>query len=265
MDNLEKILISLPKYKLGFWANLKIQFRLRRLMFWGRIKQAFRVNYNHNLFNRALATAVIVIVIFSVTSIYAYANDNVLPGDRFYPLKRVVEKIEQKIAPASAKINVVEKHSARRLEEAVSLSEQKSNVEVNKLKEKEKVSESIKKNIEAVVSNQQEIVDSINEMDDYDRAVETITDVKKMDKTKTDYLDQIINYAKTDKDEETVQKAEQAYESIDKQKYKIKNKEINREEESDSVNTISNEDNKDKKSDKDNGSLNKEDGKNKEK
>jgi len=228
MDNLEKILNTQKKNKLGVMANFKIQFRLRKLMVFGYLRNFsnFKPEINQILFQRGLAVAIFVLLALSGTSIYAYASSDILPGDRFYPLKIAVEKIEQKVAPTSAvKIKVYEKHTNRRLEEAVNLSEQKNKASVEKEK-KEAASQNIKKNIDTVVNNQQQIVDSINNLNSIDQAVKSVSDAKKVDKTKTKYLDQIIDYARDNQDEETMQKAEQARTKINNQKYKFKDKEL---------------------------------------
>ncbi|MGE5425677.1 MAG: DUF5667 domain-containing protein [Bacillota bacterium] len=227
MDNLEKILMALPENKLSRKADRLIKFRLEKTMvlsYFKRVAEGPQVPWP-----RAIVAGLALFMIFIATSVYAYASDKILPGDRIYPLKRAVEKIEEAVTPGTAKIKVYEKHSSRRLQEARDLSTKTAAVSEKSAEEKAKDSENIKKNIDSAVIKQQAIVEKINKLDDYDKAVKTIDKAKKADKKKTEYLGQIINNAKTEKDEERIKKAEQAYESIDKAEYKVKDKKIKEE------------------------------------
>jgi hypothetical protein len=228
MDNLEKIFTSLPKSKLGVLADFKIRFKLYRLITLGYLKNIFVFNFRHSLLSRGLIAAVVVFAIFSATAIFAYANNNIVPGDKIYPLKIAVEKLEQKItANKTAKIAVYEKMSVRRLKEAVNLSAENLSSNSENKSNQEKVTENINKNINEVVDNHQSVVNSINNLDNYDKAVEAVHKARDIDKMKTDYLNKIADYAQSNKDEKTLEKVVQAQEVIDNQKYKYKDQELN--------------------------------------
>jgi len=250
MDNLEKIFESLPKKKLGFFADWKIKIDLYRLMFFGRLNKTSGVfNWQPSILNKALIAAIVLFVIFGATSIFAYANNNIVPGDAIYPLKKVVEKLEQKIAPNKiAKIAVYEKVSVRRLQEALNLSKEASSTSVSS------INEDINKNIKEVVVNHQAVVESINNLDNYEKAAKQAAKAKDLDKAKTDYLNQIAEYASSVKDEKTLEEVKQAQDIIDNQKYKYKDQEFVDENDDKNLGNENQKDNQEKnKSNDENG------------
>lgn len=207
MDHLDKLLSALPKNKLRRRADFKIKFRLYRLIFLNKLETAF----DFSALNKGWAVAFAVLLVISTTSVYAYASDDVVPGNQLYPLKIAIEKIEQKIAVTpAAKIETYNKLSARRLQEAVVLSEKNPNSSQTK---------NIKKNIEAEVINQAAILDRINKLDDRKKIESLISAVKENDKKKIDYLEKIDKYAKDNKNEEIIQKVNEAKEAISHQRY----------------------------------------------
>jgi len=207
MDNLDKLLSALPKNKLRRRADFKIKFRLYRLIFLNKLETAF----DFSALNKGWVLAFGVLLIFSTTSVYAYASDDVIPGNQLYPLKIAIEKIEQKIAVTPvAKIETYNKLSARRLQEAVVLSEK--NPDSNQTK-------NIKKNIEAEVSNQAAILDRINKLDNNKKIESLINLTKENNRKKIDYLEKIGKYAKDNKNEEILEKVNEAREVISHQRY----------------------------------------------
>jgi hypothetical protein len=234
MDMLEKILNSLPKNKLSRYADFKIRFQLYRLMFFAYLKKLFTFNHQLSLFNKGLVAALVVIVIFGATSIFAYASDSVVPGNIIYPLKKAVEKLEQNIAPSkAAKIAVYEKQSVRRLEEAVNLSQKDSTTTPASKNVKDSVSSHIEKNISEVVSNHQAVLESINKLDDYQKASAAASQAKNADKAKTDYLDKIAEYAESNHDDQMLEAVNQAQDIISNQRYKFQDQELKDEEKED--------------------------------
>lgn len=251
MDNLSKILQSLPKEKLSHKADLKIRLKLYRLTALAylksiriHIKQGSRVpSWRPNVLNKAFIAAMIFILVFSATSIFAYADDSIVPGDIMYPLKKAVEKIETSIAPSKpAKIAVYEKTSVRRLEEAVNMSKTAANINAAKITDSEsqakpekdsktapktepkakieKISENINKNIDEVIDSHQAIAESINNIDDHKEGEKQAAKAKEADKAKADYLDSIAQYAISVNDEKTLNKVREAQDIINNQKYK---------------------------------------------
>lgn len=234
MDNLEKILNNLSKNKLSRWADFKIRFQLYRLMVFAYLKKLFTFNYQLSFFNKGLVAALVVIAIFGATSIFAYANDNVVPGNIIYPLKKAVEKLEQNIAPnKTAKIAVYEKQSVRRLEEAVNLSQKNSTTTPASENIKASVSNHIEKNISEVVSNHQAVLESINKLGDYQKASAAASQAKDADKAKTEYLDKIAEYAESNNDDQMLEAVNQAQDIISNQKYKYQDQELKDDEKED--------------------------------
>ena len=224
---LEKILNDLPKNKLSRLANFKIKFQLYRLMFFAYLKKLFTFNHQLSFLNKGLVAALVVIVMFGATSIFAYASASVVPGNIIYPLKKAVEKLEQNIAPnKTAKIAVYEKQSVRRLEEAVNLSEKNSTTTPASENTKASVSNHIEKNISEVVSNHQAVLESINKLDDYQKASDAASQAKNADKAKTEYLDKIAEYAESNHDDQMLEAVNQAQDIISHQKYKYQDQEL---------------------------------------
>jgi hypothetical protein len=227
MDNLEKILNSLPKNKLSRSADFKIRFQLYRLMFFAYLKNLFTFHHQLSFFNKGLVAALVIIVMFGATSIFAYASDSVVPGNIIYPLKKAVEKIEQNIAPnKTAKIAVYEKQSVRRLEEAVNLSQQNSTTTPASENTKANVSNHIEKNISEVVNNHQAVLESINKLDNYQKASDAASQAKTADKAKTEYLDKIAEYAESNNDDQMLEAVNQAQDILSNQKYKYQDQEL---------------------------------------
>ncbi len=234
MDNLEKILNNLPKNKLSRRADLKIRFQLYRLMVFAYLKRLFVFNHELSFLNKGLVAAMVLVLIFSATSIFAYASDSVVPGNIIYPLKKAVEKIEQNIAPnKTAKIAAYEKQSVRRLEEAVNLSQKNSSTTPATKNVKTSVSNNIEKNISEVVNNQQAVLESINKLGDYQKASAAALQAKEADKAKSEYLDKIAEYAELSEDNQILELVNQAQNIINNQKYKYQGEDLDDEEEKD--------------------------------
>ena len=224
---LEKILNNLPKNKLSRYADLKIKFQLYRLLAFAYLKRLFTFNHQLTLLNKGLVAAMIVIIIFGATSVFAYASDSVVPGNIIYPLKKAVEKLEQNIAPNKiAKIAVYEKQSVRRLEEAVNLSQENSTTTPVTENVKANVSNNIEKNISEVISNNQSVLESINKLGDYQKASHAASQARIADKAKTEYLDKIAEYAESNNDDQMLEAVNQAQKIINNQKYKYQDQEI---------------------------------------
>jgi len=67
---------------------------------------------------RWAAAGVLATVVLGATGTYAYASDEVLPGDLLYPVRRGLETAEEKVAwPEQRKLKVQLKHLQRRLKE----------------------------------------------------------------------------------------------------------------------------------------------------
>ena len=253
---LEKILNNLPKNKLSRRADLRIKFQLYRLLAFAYLKRLFSFNHELSLLNKGLVAAMVLVVIFGATSIFAYASDSVVPGNIIYPLKKAVEKLEQNIAPSkTAKIAAYEKQSVRRLEEAVNLSEKNSSTTPAaknvKASIKASVSDDIEKNISEVVDNQQAVRESINKLGDYQKASAAVLQAKEADKAKSEYLDKIAEYAELSDDYQMLEVVNQAQNIINNQKYKYQDEEFKDDEKEEVENNNRSQDNEDTPENKD--------------
>ena len=126
MDNLEELLTRLPQPKLRRRTDLKIKFRIYTMALGESV-----AGLRHRLFVRRPILRLVavslgaLVLLLSGTSIYAYANPSLTPGDTLYPLKRVVEDIEATLAVTpEARVNTLQKFSERRLQEALHLSQE---------------------------------------------------------------------------------------------------------------------------------------------
>lgn len=224
MDNLEELLTALPKNKISRTADLKIRFKLYRLIIQNRLNNFFDLFvWQLTPLKKIWALALVILLLFGTTSVYAYASSDVVPGSQLYPLKIAIEKIEQKITvDNSAKIVNLEKFSTRRLEEAVNLSEKNqktnrvvaANVATN--------NENIKNNIAAEVSNHEAVVRHINNLSDSQETEAIISEAKKNDQKEIKYLDRIAEYAQSNNDIEVLQRINDAKEKISHQEYRSK-------------------------------------------
>lgn len=218
MENLEKLLSELPKNKLSRQADLKIKYRLYRIIILNNLASIFDFSNLRALsMNKAWVIAAVILLICGTTSVYAYASNDILPGNQLYPVKIALEKIEQKITTNNtSKIANLEKFSERRLNEAVGLSQKKQESD----KAGQKINEDIKKNIAAELVNHDIVVKHINDLQDDQEAKNMIDRTRKNDEAKISYLDKIGEYARTNNDQEILQKVNEAREKIKKQEYK---------------------------------------------
>ncbi|MEI6529388.1 MAG: DUF5667 domain-containing protein [Candidatus Falkowbacteria bacterium] len=218
MENLEKLLSELPQNKLSRQADLKIKFKLYKIIILNNLASIFDFS-NLRIFstNKALGVAAVILLICGTTSVYAYASNDILPGSQLYPVKIALEKIEQKITTNNtAKIANLEKFSERRLNEAVVLSQKKQESE----KEGQKINEDIKKNIATELSNHEAVANHINNLEEGNNVEALITETKKNDQAEINYLDKIGEYAASNKNQEILDKVNEAKDKIKKQEYK---------------------------------------------
>ncbi len=220
MENLEKLLSTLPKNKLSRSADIKIKFSLYRLILQNRLAKFFDFSVWHlSTSNKAWAFGLFLLLILGTTSFYAYASNDILPGSQLYPVKIALEKIEQKMTPNnSAKIANLEKFSERRLSEAVSLSQK----EQKTTQEAQRINEDIKKNIAAEVSNHEAVVGHLNQLADSPKAQSLINEAKTNDQKEIKYLDRIAAFAVDNKHEDILQNVQAAREIINNQDYNKK-------------------------------------------
>lgn len=84
----------------------------------------------------AAVPALALIMTLFGTGVYAYASDDVLPGNPLYPVKQGLEKVEEKLAiRKQAKLYVAVKHLERRLKEDKALFIRQKTVPETRLKE----------------------------------------------------------------------------------------------------------------------------------
>ena len=216
MNNLEKKLSGMPKPKLSFKADLKIKSKLYYFIISKKLNEDLNLNLpSYNLIQYSLAVALIIIVIFGGTSIYAYTNSNITPGQKLYQLKRAVENVEKDLAITHAmKVAVYEKLSNRRLEEAVNLSKNNSN-SLPPEKQAEKTV-NINKSIDDAMENFNHVIDTAKSVNNT-TTVENITNnLKKDESSKIDYLSKIEQNANFQKEADVISKVKKAKDTINK-------------------------------------------------
>jgi len=122
MDQLEELLSQLPQAKLGRSADWRLLLSLRLKMLQKKLAAGLS-GARMKRFSMAGVYALVLVLVFGSTSIFAYASESILPGDQLYPLKLAVEEVEKQIAiTPKAKIKVRQKISERRMKEAVLMS-----------------------------------------------------------------------------------------------------------------------------------------------
>lgn len=126
MDNLEKKLIDLPKHKLKLSADFKIRGRLYKMLILKKLSNFFNpLAFKGFILNKAIIVGLMVFLILGSTSLYAYGSEQVTLGNKLYPLKITVENVRNSLISSSvAKTKNYNSLSARRLEEALVLSNQ---------------------------------------------------------------------------------------------------------------------------------------------
>lgn len=157
MDNLEKQLNNLPKAKLSFFSDIKIRFKLYRLI--AKKESAyFNGSFTSKAFRPVPIVLLLLLIVFSLVPAYAYASPEVTRQHVLYPIKQAVEKIEIKLASSpDEKAEVYSKIATHRLEEAEYLSTKEEAYDDEVLRE------TIEEAIEYSVNAEQEIdADEIN-------------------------------------------------------------------------------------------------------
>lgn len=212
MDNLEKILANLPKPKLRLKADLKIKSQLYYLIFLNRvIKLIGNLRPQSYILRNSLIVALLIIIIFSGASIYAYSSSNVAPGSRLYLLKRAVEKAEQQVSfTPAAKSQTFQKFSQRRLEEALRLSRRKSAVGQISNADDKQASVNIQKSIEEAVNNLAAAANTAAAIKNQAEARTVKNQITEHAGSETKYLNEIAAFADSDNDQEIMNKVREA-------------------------------------------------------
>lgn len=231
MDKLEKILENLPKPKLSLAADLKIKLKLYYFMSVNSLARFFSSMVRRKLiFRNSLAVALIIIIIFSGTSIYAYGNNEITPGTSLYALKRVMEKVEERMSLTDvAKVQAYQKFSGRRLEEALHLSQERlpDGENVKKIK----ISGEIQKNIDEAVNNIISASNKVEEIKDEAKLETAKVKLRKNENERMNYLDEIKKNASLEQDNKLIEKINQAKEMIGQRQKVLENRQIEKEKE----------------------------------
>jgi hypothetical protein len=216
MDNLEKQLFNLPRPKMSLRADLKTKLKLYYLILIKSLSRFSNSLLSKNLaLKRALIILLIIILLFSGTSIYAYTNNNITPGNAFYPLKRAVESVEKKLSLTdSSKVDTLEKFSERRLKEAVHLSNE--NLQNKQTGESQKVSNDISRTIDEAINNLGAAVRTTSEIKDETKAQENRNEIQNQQDSIIKYLNTIEQNASTSQDHEVFNKVGEAKQAINK-------------------------------------------------
>lgn len=131
MYDLEKQLKKLPRVKLRFGANMKIQLKLRVLLWQRKFAQLSNILPIQKI-RLVPVIVVIILCLFIILPSYAYASSSVTRGHILYPVKQAIEKVEINFSrSATAKVKTYEKLASRRLAEAEVLSQPEIEEEVN--------------------------------------------------------------------------------------------------------------------------------------
>lgn len=214
MDRLERILNDLPKPELRFVADFKISSRLRyHGLFRNHLIVRYRLGLNNLSYAKILSGSFALIFLFCSTAFYAYANEDVLPGSRLYPLKIAVENIEVKIAQSPvAKIQIYKKLSERRLKEAVILSH--TETDSQPAQAKDKISHAIQSNIAEAMQNLDSASDSARNILNERQSQEAQNSLKDKQGKTLKYLDDLGKQADFNHDTEIFEKVTNAKDTI---------------------------------------------------
>jgi len=122
MDKIFKQLNALPKFKLRRRAELKLRFRLIKIIW----QKKYRLSGDFIVVKHFAPAAAVFVALCLVIIIptYSYASSGVTYGHVLYPIKQTIEKVELALASEpEAKVAKIEKFATRRLAEAEALSE----------------------------------------------------------------------------------------------------------------------------------------------
>ncbi len=216
MEDLEKNLSNLPKYKLSSQADFKIKFKIYLFIFTKNLQRFFSLLVIKNvLLRKATFALLIVIVVLSSTVFYASANDNITLGDTFYPLKKTIENVEQQLSlTKTSQVDTLGKFSERRLKEALNLSQSDSGDHT--IDENVAVSNNIKQTISEAVDNVGSAIKTSQKITNTKNAQKAKESIKKKNKDIMQYLDNIGNIAQENQDKEVMDKVREAKKTIDK-------------------------------------------------
>lgn len=255
MEDLEKNLSNLPKYKLSSQADFKIKFKIHLFIFIKNL-QRFSQTFFHprSLMAKASLAGLVVIVFLGSTVFYASANDNITLGDTFYPLKKTIENVEQQFSlTKTSQVDTLSKFSERRLKEAMNLVQE--GTENNTADENVAVSNNIKQTISEAVDNVDSAIKTSQKIVNTKNAQKAKESIKKKNKDIMQYLDNIGNIAQKNQDEEVMDKIKEAKKAIDKYNEEL---DKNSEDEEDIIKPANNDSDDSKDRDKKNNINNKE-------
>lgn len=215
MDNLEKQLLDLPKPKLSKKADFRIKSKIYFFVFYRNTKRFFQVSDNvRHFFVRMALSVLVIIFVLTSTSLYAYADDSITLGDTLYPLKKVVENLEQKITvDKNSKVDTLGKISEKRAKEALNLVQE--NKEVQNGGEDDS-NHNIKQTINEVVNNIDSAMKTSDQIDDDEKAQKARQGIKQKNDDIIKYLDDISDIAETNKNDDVVDEINKVRIKIDK-------------------------------------------------
>jgi len=214
MDYLEKKLTSLPKVKLSRQADLKIIIKLYSLIISEKISVIWSFNFfNHKALGRTVLVTGLMIVTLMLTAVYAYASDAVLPASPLYQLKRVVEKLEEKISfSTDAKLDTYAKFSERRLQEVLVLSQQDM---PSNATDRHNLNQQIQEGLNEATTNIDSMANQVQSIANQNSHNIIATKFKEKTTPANDYLKQIEDQAQINHDQEVIIKVDEIKQNIE--------------------------------------------------
>lgn len=215
MEDLEKNLSSLPKYKLSKKADFKIKSKIYAFVFSKNLQKFAQAFFHpHSLVAKVSLVALMIFVVLSGTAVYAVSNDHITPGSTLYPLKKTIENVEQKLSfTETAKVETLNKLSERRLKEALNMAEEEDDRQSDDQKEEFKYN--IEQSIEEAVNNFDSAIETSKKIENTVNSKTSKENLKNRQESMVKYLDSINDIAKNKKDESMIKKIDEAKRAIE--------------------------------------------------
>jgi hypothetical protein len=215
MEDLEKNLSKLPKYKLRKKADFKIKFKIYAFMLSKNMQKFAQAFFHpHSLVAKVSLVALMIFVVLSGTAVYAVSNDHITPGSTLYPLKKTIENVEQKLSfTETAKVETLNKLSERRLKEALNMAEEEDDRQSDD--QKEEFKNNIEQSIEEAVNNFDSAIETAKKIENVDNSKTSKENLKNRQESMVKYLDSINDIAKNKKDESMIKKIDEAKRAIE--------------------------------------------------
>jgi hypothetical protein len=215
MEDLEKNLSKLPKYKLSKKADFKIKLKIYTFILSKNLQKFAQAFFHpHSLVAKVSLVVLMIFVVLSGTAVYAVSNDHITPGNTLYPLKKTIENVEQKLSfTETAKVETLNKLSERRLKEALNMVEEEDDRQSDDQKEEFKTN--IEQSIDEAVNNFDSAIETSKKIENTVNSKTSKENLKNRQESMVKYLDSINDIAKNKKDESMIKKIDEAKRAIE--------------------------------------------------